>query len=265
MAVSISQTANPAGVSASSTVATYTGVSIGDAAPNRIVAVVVGTELASSTPSACTINSGGGAVSMTAGTTGNGGVLFARIFYLLVPTGATAEIKVTFSSVSPSSTQNHIAVYRVIGANTTLSAQGGDGSLDMDSSDRLTTGSITIPTDGGFIAVAAGATDTNAKAWANATEDIDADAGAFRFTTATRVTALTTTAVTCTGTSNGEDGGLSYVIFATSTPPTVALNSPADASSDSDTTPTLDFTGTDADGNDVRYQVQINTDNTFGV
>lgn len=43
----------------------------------------------------------------------------------------------------------------------------------------------------------------------------------------------------------------------TQTPPTVALNSPADASSTSDTTPTLDFTGTDAQSNDVRYNVQI--------
>lgn len=45
----------------------------------------------------------------------------------------------------------------------------------------------------------------------------------------------------------------------TQTPPTVALNSPADASSDSDTTPTLDFTGTDAQSNDIRYNVQIAT------
>lgn len=41
-------------------------------------------------------------------------------------------------------------------------------------------------------------------------------------------------------------------------PPTVALNSPADASSGSDTTPTLDFTGTDSDGDDVRFQLQVN-------
>ena len=45
--------------------------------------------------------------------------------------------------------------------------------------------------------------------------------------------------------------------------PTVTLNSPSDASSTSDTTPTFDFTGTDAEGNDIRYQVQIDTVNTF--
>lgn len=55
-----------------------------------------------------------------------------------------------------------------------------------------------------------------------------------------------------------------YAIYALyQTAPTVALNSPADASSDTDTTPTLDFTGTDAEGNDITYQVQIDTVNTF--
>jgi len=38
---------------------------------------------------------------------------------------------------------------------------------------------------------------------------------------------------------------------------TVVLNSPADASSDPDTTPTLDFTGTDPDGDSLEYNVRI--------
>lgn len=45
--------------------------------------------------------------------------------------------------------------------------------------------------------------------------------------------------------------------------PTVAPNSPADASSTSDTTPTLAFTGTDPDNETVRYNVQINNSSTF--
>lgn len=45
--------------------------------------------------------------------------------------------------------------------------------------------------------------------------------------------------------------------------PTVVLNSPADASSTSDTTPTLDFTGTDANSQDVRYNVQIQPGSSF--
>lgn len=253
MATVITQTANPAGVSASANVATYTAASIGTAAPNRIVVVLVGSELASTPIASCTI--GGNA--MTAGTQGNQGAVYARAFYLLYPTGTTADIAVTFTTNSPTSTQNHIAVYTVVGG--TYSSTGADKSTDMDSTDPLTTGSISIASGGGFIAVAASATDTNAKSWANATEDIDADGGALRFTTATRTTSLTTTAVTCTGTTNGEDGALSYFIFGANTSPTVALNSPADSATGVSTTPVLDFTGTDAESNDVRYEVQVAT------
>lgn len=257
MATVITQTANPAGVSASANVATYTAASIGTAAPNRIVVVLVGSELASTPIASCTI--GGNA--MTAGTQGNRGAVYARAFYLLYPTGTTADIAVTFTTNSPTSTQNHIAVYTVVGG--TYSSTGADQSTDMDSTDPLTTGSISIASGGGFIAVAASATDTNAKSWANATEDIDADGGALRFTTATRTTSLTTTAVTCTGTTNGEDGALSYFIFGANTSPTVALNSPADSATGVSTTPVLDFTGTDAESNDVRYEVQVHTSSSF--
>jgi hypothetical protein len=207
VAVAISQTANPAGVAASSTIATYTSVSIGTADANRVVVVVAGTELAGANPSACTIDG----VAMNAGTSGDFGAVQTNIFWLPWPSGTTATIAVKYSSVSPSSTQNHIAVYRVVGG--AFLSQGQDQSTDMDATDRLTTGAITIPTDGGFIAVAAGATDTVGKTWANATEDLDIDAGGFRFTTATRTTALSATAVTCTGGTNGEDGALNYIIF----------------------------------------------------
>jgi hypothetical protein len=55
-----------------------------------------------------------------------------------------------------------------------------------------------------------------------------------------------------------------YAIYAlVQTSPSTALNTPADASSTTDTTPTLDFTGTDAEANDIRYNVQIDTVNTF--
>lgn len=47
------------------------------------------------------------------------------------------------------------------------------------------------------------------------------------------------------------------------TAPNVALNTPADASNVADTTPTLEFTGTDAEGEEIEYQVQIDTVNTF--
>lgn len=48
-----------------------------------------------------------------------------------------------------------------------------------------------------------------------------------------------------------------------SSPPTVALNTPADAATGQSTTPTLNFTGTDADSDTLEYNVQIGTDNAF--
>lgn len=48
----------------------------------------------------------------------------------------------------------------------------------------------------------------------------------------------------------------------TGNPPTVALNT-ADATAFTTTTPTLEFTATDAEGNDVRYQIQIANNNDF--
>lgn len=45
--------------------------------------------------------------------------------------------------------------------------------------------------------------------------------------------------------------------------PSVALNSPADAGTTTDTTPTLDFTGADQEGNDVRFNLQLCNDNLF--
>jgi hypothetical protein len=255
MAVTITRTANPNGVSASSNVATYTAASIGTAAPNRIVVVMVGSELTSGTINSCTIDGN----SMTAGTSATQGVVRSQLFYLAYPTGTTADIAVTYGA-NATNTQNHIAVYVVYGG--VLGSTGSDISTDMDATDPLTTGSTVIAAGGGMLAVAIGATDTVAKAWANLTEDLDVDAGVLRFTTATSTTAGTATR-TCTGTTTGEDGAMSWIIFTGDVSPTVALNSPADASTGSDTTPVLDFTGTDTESGDIRYNVNIDTLNTF--
>jgi len=46
-------------------------------------------------------------------------------------------------------------------------------------------------------------------------------------------------------------------------PPTVALNSPANESEISDTTPDLVFTGIDAEEDEIEYQIQVDTSDTF--
>jgi hypothetical protein len=59
--------------------------------------------------------------------------------------------------------------------------------------------------------------------------------------------------------SGSGDDGFAQVFKVQSPPYQVVLNSPADAGSTTDTTPTLDFTGTDPESDDVRYLTQIST------
>lgn len=210
--VSIIQTANPAGVNASSNSATYSGASIGTASPDRIVVVCVGTELADSAPTACTI---GGSAMTAAADAASFGNQNSRIFYLAYPTGTTADIVVTFGTTNPDSTQNHIAVYAVYEGE--FSSGGTDTSDDMDATDPVTTGSIEIPSGGGFLGVVSGQSQSNAKEWTNATEDIDESFGAGRFTTAKRTTAGTVT-ITCEGTTETENGAFSWIIFSNLSP-----------------------------------------------
>lgn len=205
MAVAISQTADPAGAGSGTTI-TYTAQSIGVAEASRIVVVCVGTELTSGQPSSCTI----GGVTANATALASFGAMGARVFWLPVATGTTADIAVTFGASQGATTQ-HICVYRVVGAS--IESSGTNTSTDMDSSSPLTTTSTTIKASGGFIGIAACATDTVAKTWANATKDLDEDAGTFRFTTATRAAALTATAITCTGSTNNEDGALAWIVL----------------------------------------------------
>jgi hypothetical protein len=203
--VVITQTASPAGVASVSTTSSYTGTSIGTASANRIVAVLVATELALALPNRVQV----GGVTLTAVAAGNNGSIYARLFYGVIATGSTATIDVRYD-INVTASQNRIAVYSVTGANATPLSSGADGSPAADGLDPLTTGSITIPTNGGFLAVAANGQDGAAMTWTNATEDIDIDGGNMRFSTATRTTAGT---VTITAAGNNDPGALSWIVF----------------------------------------------------
>jgi hypothetical protein len=205
MAVSITQTANPDGAGTGTTI-TYSTVDIGAADPSRIVVVVAGTELTNGEPVSATIDFGGGAVAMTAGTLGDFGAVSSRIFYRAVPTGTSADIAVTFGASHADGTTQHIAVYRAVDAAVTAESATGDTDADP-----ITSGGVTIPTGGGLLAISSMAADTTTRTWGGATEDIDADAGTFRFTTAMSTTGGVAT-LTVSG-ANGEDGALSWLIF----------------------------------------------------
>jgi hypothetical protein len=208
--IDITRTADPSGVSSSSNVATYSGVSIGAADEWRIIVVTVTAELASASPNSATINSGGGAETMSATTIANETDVYSRIFYHRVPSGTTADIAVTFGA-GVSSTENHITVYRVTGVKITPAFSGANSSTATNST-PVTTGSITIKDGGGVIAVMGCNFDLFSITWTNATKDVDIDAGGQRHSTATHTTSGTVT-ITASSPGSSSDGALSWIGF----------------------------------------------------
>ena len=210
MAVAITQTANPTSAGTGTTI-TYSTVAIGTAAADRVVVVCVSTELTAGAISSCTINSGGGAVAMTASTNGATGAVGARVFWLTVATGTTATIAITFAASQTASTQ-HITVYECQGASGTASSSGGLGDTDAD---PISSGAITIPASGGCVAVCAMAA-TGTRTWGGITKDIDAAIGTtiYQHTTGTSITAGSPT-ITVSG-ANNEDGALAWVVLSPS-------------------------------------------------
>jgi hypothetical protein len=160
------------------TVYTFTDHAIGTAAADRLVVVVTGAEEASlaHAPTACTI--GGNAadlvvVSDGANREGSG------IFSLVVATGTTATIVVTFSATVD---RGRIEVYTITGyASSTahdtdrVSATAASISLTLD-----------VPENGVAIAGIFKATANQAVAWTNADEDsdINVEGGSARMSTA---------------------------------------------------------------------------------
>lgn len=206
--VVIQNTANPTKATVNGFTATFSAVGIGAEAPSRIVVVACTFEssFGNQWPQSCTI----GGVSANAltlrGNTSNS--ITTRLFYLAVPTGTTATVVVTFNDDSEGDCK--ISVYSVTAG--AYYAQGGDTSIDMDASDPLTTGAISIPENGGFLAVVIGNTDVNAKTWSGATESVDEDAGNHRHTTAIKNGGGSVT-VTCQGTQTSEYGAMAWMTF----------------------------------------------------
>jgi hypothetical protein len=208
--VVISQTADPAGAATVAQVATYSTQSIGSADANRIVVLLVTAENSlAETPDSATIDYGGGDTAMTAGAIASESDVHSRAFWLPVPTGTTATFKITYGGSPLSLNQNHASVYRVTGA-TYPTSSGADTTTNFNT-DPLSTGSITIPENGGFIAVACHTQDFVAMTWTNATEDLDLDAGNYRHSTAISTTAGEAT-ISCTSGAT-TDAAMSWLIF----------------------------------------------------
>lgn len=151
-----------------------------------------------------------------------------------------------------------------VGADNAFSSTGTDATPDLPS---LTAGS----TDGGGTVVGfmVGDVDDPDGTITGWTERASTDRGAVGVGLWTRDTVATNSESIAAATGATFPSARDYVSFiyiiraVPQTSPTVALNSPADASSDSDTTPTLTFTGTDDESDDVTYQIQISSVSNF--
>jgi hypothetical protein len=209
MAIAITRTADPVGVNGSGTTVTYSAASTGTAAADRVTAVVVTSEDA--TAAAVTGVTVGG-IALAKGAAAQFTAMNAAIFHALNPAGTTGDVVVTYTGTAPLAAANHVSVYAVTGTDTGLASSGTHTSTDMDVTAPLTL-AIVIPTNGGALAVACGAVSSSAaKTWANITEDLEIATGNYCHTTATRTTSGSVT-ITCTGTTNQEDGALACVIF----------------------------------------------------
>lgn len=215
MAVAIAQTATGSGNSGAGSTVTITSASLGAAAEGRIVAVVI---QAYSTPSSVTLNTGSGAVAMSATTTShvfdspNGLDEYARIFYLADNSGSTGTFIIT---VSPGIFADVAAtVYRVTGASATLYNSGINSSTDATTT-PLTTGSLLIPTNAGWLGGAVFVSGDST--WANATEDRDTMVdGAIQVSNAIRVTSGTVTITDTNTVGEPVAGALVWALFSES-------------------------------------------------
>lgn len=206
--VSIARTANPATIAAtggSGGTGVFSSQSIGAASADRIVVLCLTWE--SSSRSLSSVSNGFGAMTIAAGLSHPNDTRSA-IYYRSTPTGTTDDFVVIFDGAV---TEVHGTIYAVRGADAGSITGDVDDSLDMDSSSPLSM-DITIPLNGGALAVACCGSNSNAKTWTNITEDIDEDAGAFRHTTAFSTTSGAAT-ITCQGTSSGENGQMACVVF----------------------------------------------------
>lgn len=227
MAVTFTNTATNTSSSVASVVSAT--MDVGTLAGDRVIALAVGSEATgTAVPVSATV--AGNATGAT--TLSTFGALASKIFYCGLPSGISTStavtVAVTFSGDITAGAQE-IAVYRVTGASTTLSASGGVTDTDAD---PITTTALVVPTGGGGLAICADATDTTARTWAGFTESLDADAGGFRFSTGTSVTSSTAVTVTVSG-GNNEDAVLSYAIFAAGGPLSPAVGN-ADGTSTAD-------------------------------
>lgn len=189
-AATLSQTA-PSGVNL-----TFSGVSIGTAAADRLIFVVTQTDGGSTDViSSCTI--GGVTAAQVTGAAATTSARRTQIWWAAVPTGTTGAIVLQLSANTATNTIG-AAVFSVTGADTTTPVPVSNGSAsDTKTSGATYTGTLDVPANGGLLVgvFSIGTRGTQTFTWTNATEDQDTGSQtAAHFTTATLQSAYLVTA-----------------------------------------------------------------------
>lgn len=189
------------------------GASIGAAAADRLVAIVVNGFNLTSLDGIDSVTIGGvaatAAIERLRNFGGSGLGMFSSIYWAAVPTGTTATITLTFTGDDIEGT---VAVYRITGANTTspIAATGGNDVASGSVSASVTPGNGTATLAGALAGFNSGASSSS---WTNATEDFDssvdpAGIGTFLNTSAaSRADAGSPGAISIAATSASADAG----------------------------------------------------------
>jgi hypothetical protein len=207
----------------------------------------------------------------------NGTALTDSMLTVWYHTGSATSV-----SRAISSTVNHVSA-RIIGIaagtfNPDNPINVESGGNVQGSTTSVSISGLTTTVDDCLILSIAGASlpDANSTAqfdsWTNAslasiTEETDnntnaGNGGGHGSASGVKTTAGAVSATTATKASEALMANLMVAIepFVPNEPPTVALNSPANEATVTTPNPTFDFTGTDAEGEDIRFNVQIQKD-----
>jgi len=164
-------------------------------------------------------------------------------------TGATlgaVNITVTTASITTAEAGELIVAMTSGGDNYSVSAF--DAATDPTTASGATD-TTTAPTDGTWLERSDVATTTGAD-------------GSLGIADAVRATAGATGTIQATMSGAGRSVMIAAA-FKLQVAPTVALNTPNDAATGVSTTPNLLFTGTDTNADEIEYQVQLHTVNTY--
>ncbi len=201
------------------------------------------------------------------------GAVRLEVFYRL----ATSTTSVGNTTIADSGDHTAGIMFAIRGLSTSTPIGNSAGRVDSGATASIVFPNVTTTINDSFILNLIGLDKDGADSdtmqngangnLANFTEQHDqtistGDGGGVGFFTGRLSTAGATGSSTATGDSSTTHA---YVTLALNPEksPTVVLNSPADASSDSDTTPTLNFTGTDPNSDKIEYNVQVDTTSTF--